>query len=75
MSKNDEWPTIDYLDRVLAGKYLKELYALHEHGGTLDIHRKSMDNYCEKCQISDECKKWKKKNTITPLCLEALLFY
>jgi len=75
MSKHDKWPNIDLLDRILSGKYLKELYLIHEDKGTLNINRKNMLDYCIKCEIKDQCVKWKKKNTITPLCLEAIIFY
>lgn len=65
-------PYSETIDRILAGKYLKELYKIHEENNTLNVRRNDMEEYCEKCKLTEECAKWKSKHTITPLCLETI---
>ena len=74
LSYTNRIPYSEKLDRILAGKYLKELYIIHQQRETLGVKRDQMEEYCDKCILIDECKKWKKKYTITPLCLETIFY-
>jgi len=66
-----EWFELDRRDevpRVVEGKYLKELYALHERKGTLDVDRKGLERLCKDCRPSYLCK----ETALTVYCLESV---
>ena len=54
--------------RIVEGKYLKELYALHERKGTLDIDRKGLERLCKDCRPGYLCK----VTALTVYCLESV---
>ncbi len=57
---------------LVAGKYLKELYDLHEAKGTLEITQDSIGTLCPKCKNADTCGKAGKATELTCLCLESV---
>ncbi len=57
------------LPRIVEGKYLKLLYALHEKEGTLDINNKDLEKLCENCQLENLCE----ETSLTVFCLESIL--
>ena len=63
----------DRLHRLVAGKYLKQLLALHEAAGTLDIGKKELAHLCTKCRLEQVCIEWGTKQKLTCLCLESVL--
>lgn len=62
----------DNLHRLVAGKYLKELYALHEKAGTLDVNKADIQQLCERCRNTPVCEKWGKVQELTCFCLESI---
>jgi hypothetical protein len=54
--------------RIVEGKYLKELYALHERRGTLDVGRKGLERLCKDCRPGYLCK----ETALTVYCLESV---
>jgi len=54
--------------RIVEGKYLKELYALHERKGTLDVNRKGLERLCKDCRPGYLCK----ETALTVYCLESV---
>jgi len=62
----------DKLHRLVAGKYLKQLYELHVARGTLKIPKDAMSQLCPECKNSSACKKWGKAEELTCLCLESV---
>ena len=54
--------------RIVEGKYLKELYALHERKGTLDVDRKGLEGLCKDCRPGYLCK----ETALTVYCLESV---
>lgn len=54
--------------RIVEGKYLKELYALHEGKGTLAVDRKGLERLCKDCRPGYLCKETK----LTVYCLESI---
>lgn len=62
----------DKLHRVVAGKYLKQLYELHTRQGTLKIHKNSITILCPKCKNVLTCVKWDKVHKLSCFCLESI---
>jgi len=62
----------DKLHRLVAGKYLKELYNLHEGAGTLDINSKEIADLCKRCKNGAVCIHWGKEKELTCFCLESI---
>lgn len=62
----------DHLHRLVAGKYLKELFELHERHGTLDTHKDAIDRLCPQCRNGPACVQWNKVGKLTCLCLESV---
>jgi hypothetical protein len=62
----------DKMHRLLAGKYLKELYKKHEALGTLDVSVDTLEELCRKCKNGDTCKEWETVGEMTVLCLESV---
>jgi len=53
--------------RIAEGKYLKLLYALHEHMDTLNV--KDISELCPRCDLGAKCPEREK---LTVYCLEGL---
>jgi hypothetical protein len=67
-----EWFGLDRrneLPRVVEGKYLKLLYALHEKKGTLDKGKSELKELCKICRLPQLCGETK----FTVYCLEGIL--
>jgi hypothetical protein len=62
----------DKLHRLVAGKYLKQLYELHTTRGTLDVPKDSIGQLCPKCKNGPTCVKWGKVSKLTCFCLESV---
>lgn len=63
----------DKLHRLVAGKYLKELFDLHEKQGTLDICRNDLSvKLCPNCHTMHACVEWKTEGKLTCFCLESI---
>jgi len=62
----------DNLHRLVAGKYLKELYDLHASRRTLGIDRATLETLCGNCRNSSSCAKWGKTQELTCFCLESV---
>lgn len=62
----------DKLNRIVAGKYLKQLYELHEARGTLGISKDSVGALCPSCRNSQTCEKADKVMELTCFCLESV---
>jgi hypothetical protein len=60
------------LHRLVAGKYLKELYALHEKKGTLSKSVSELETLCRSCRNPKTCEEWEKAGELTCLCLESV---
>ena len=58
---------------LVAGKYLKELFALHEAAGTLDVEETDIRTLCERCGLPLVCREWDTVEELTCLCLESVL--
>jgi hypothetical protein len=63
----------DELHRLVAGKYLKELFRVHEEAGTLDIGKSQIGSLCERCPLPNVCEEWDKVGELTCFCLESVL--
>ena len=63
----------DDLHRLVAGKYLKELFALHEAAGTLDVEETDIRTLCERCGLALVCREWDTVEELTCFCLESVL--
>lgn len=63
----------DKIHRLVAGKYLKQLLALHKQAGTLDIEKDKIIQLCAQCLLPEVCKQWKKSQELTCFCLESIL--
>jgi hypothetical protein len=50
----------DKLHRLVAGKYLKQLLALHEHAGTLEIAKDQITILCARCALPKVCERWER---------------
>ena len=62
----------DKLHRLVAGKYLKQLYELHAARGTLKIHKDCISELCPKCKNVSTCVKWDKVRELSCFCLESV---
>jgi hypothetical protein len=56
------------IPRIVEGKYLKELYALHERKGTLNIGLGEIESLCKDCRPGHLCEDTK----LTVYCLESI---
>lgn len=66
-----EWFELDRrneVPRIVEGKYLKELYALHERKATLDVDQKGLERLCKDCRPGCLCEETK----LTVYCLESI---
>ncbi|MBU1182674.1 MAG: HNH endonuclease [Proteobacteria bacterium] len=63
----------DRLHRLVAGKYLKELLAIHEKAGTLYLSKSDLGQLCANCPLPELCKQWGKEGELTCFCLESVL--
>ncbi|MEN6577845.1 MAG: HNH endonuclease [Phycisphaerales bacterium] len=62
----------DHLHRLVAGKYLKELFELHTQRGTLDVHKDDINRLCPQCRNGPTCVQWDKVQKLTCFCLESI---
>jgi hypothetical protein len=62
----------DNIPRLVSGKYLKELYELHERKNTLDVSLQDLPNLCKNCGNPELCKKWATTGKLTCFCLESI---
>ncbi len=62
----------DKLHRLVAGKYLKELYGVHVICGTLWIDKDNITQLCPKCRNGPTCIDWDKVHELTCFCLESV---
>jgi hypothetical protein len=62
----------DGLHRLVAGKYLKELFDLHEKNGTLDVSKDDVKRLCASCRNKHACLEWGKVEQLTCFCLESI---
>ena len=65
----------DKLHRLVAGKYLKQLLALHEKAGTLEITKDHITILCARCALPKVCERWGTVEELTCFCLESILPY
>lgn len=62
----------DNLHRLVAGKYLKELFELHTNKGTIEKSILELQTLCVNCKNPDTCKEWDKVGELTCFCLESV---
>lgn len=62
----------DKLHRLVAGKYLKELFDLHSRKGTLETSIEELHTLCTNCRNLEVCKEWNKVGELTCFCLESV---
>ncbi|MFA6356463.1 MAG: HNH endonuclease signature motif containing protein [Candidatus Omnitrophota bacterium] len=62
----------DGLHRLVAGKYLKLLFDLHQTRDTLDINKDDIARLCPECRNKPACKDWDKEQELTCFCLESV---
>jgi len=62
----------DGLHRLVAGKYLKQLYELHAAAETLDISKASIESLCGRCRNGNICQQWDSVGKLTCFCLESV---
>ncbi len=65
----------DKVHRLVAGKYLKQLLALHEQAGTLEIAKDQITILCARCALPKVCEDWGTIRELTCFCLESILPY
>jgi hypothetical protein len=65
----------DKLHRLVAGKYLKQLLALHERANTLDVTKNQITILCGRCGLPKSCERWGTVRKLTCFCLESILPY
>jgi len=67
-----EWFELDKrneVPRIVEGKYLKELYSMHETKGTLGVNKTELkDALCKNCRPGYLCK----ETALTVYCLESI---
>lgn len=63
----------DELHRLVAGKYLKELFRVHEATGTLNVSKTDLSGLCERCPLPGVCEEWNSVGKLTCFCLESVL--
>jgi len=59
--------TLDDVNRIAEGKYLKYLYSLHEKNGTLDA---KVTDLCNICNMKKICERDGCAEKLTVYCLE-----
>jgi hypothetical protein len=62
----------DGLHRLVAGKYLKQLFTLHDHAGTIDVAKHQITILCVRCSLPKVCERWGKVQELTCFCLESV---
>jgi len=62
----------DNLHRLVAGKYLKQLFELHRDRGTLELHKNDIARLCVRCRNRSTCRQWAKEQELTCFCLESV---
>lgn len=62
----------DDLHRLVAGKYLKQLYELHQSKNTLNIDRSNIQILCNVCKNGNTCIEWDTIKELTCFCLESI---
>ncbi len=62
----------DDLHRVVAGKYLKELYLLHQQKNTLQVTKDRIAQLCSECRNGSTCAEWDSIQKLTCFCLESV---
>lgn len=62
----------DNIPRLVAGKYLKELFELHQEKNTLDISVAELDQICRNCRNPKLCEEWDSAGKLTCFCLESI---
>lgn len=62
----------DDLHRLVAGKYLKQLFELHNQKGTLGVHKNSIVQLCPQCKNGPTCVEWDVVQKLTCFCLECV---
>jgi len=62
----------DDLHRLVAGKYLKQLFELHNQKGTLEVHKHSIAQLCLQCMNGPTCVEWNVVQKLTCFCLECV---
>lgn len=62
----------DHLHRLVAGKYLKQLFDIHSARGTLEIDRNRIEELCPSCRNKQCCTQWGTVGKLTCLCLESV---
>jgi hypothetical protein len=62
----------DRLHRLVAGKYLKQLYELHKQANTLGITKGEIGQLCQRCRNGDTCAQWDSAQKLTCFCLESV---
>lgn len=65
----------DKLHRLVAGKYLKQLRALHERGNTLEVTKDRITILCKRYGLPKVCERWGTVRELTCFCLESILPY
>jgi hypothetical protein len=63
----------DEMHRLVAGKYLKLLLALHESEGTIDTPMSELALLCGRCSLGATCEEWDTVGKLTCFCLESVL--
>ena len=62
----------DNLHRLVAGKYLKELFELHSMHSTLDISKYEITQLYPACRNKTTCCEWGTEQELTCFCLESV---
>jgi len=62
----------DDLHRLVAGKYLKQLFDLHIEKETMDIRESDIEQLCGICGNKPVCIEWDTKKELTCFCLESV---
>ena len=62
----------DNLHKLVVGKYLKELYDLHLHKGTLNTSIEYLGMFCTNCKNPAVCEQCNTVGDLTCFCLESV---
>ena len=57
---------------LVAGKYLKQLYDIHNNKCTLEIDKHNIYKLCPKCRNTPVCIEWSTEQKLTCFCLESV---
>jgi hypothetical protein len=60
------------LHKLVAGKYLKQLFDLHLQKGTLSTSIEYIGVLCTNCKNPSTCEKWNSVGDLTCFCLESV---